>query len=329
MSTYTRAKTKRQRRHPGSRGKSHKLDKQHGDARKETAWLGVDAPSRPSPQRKFPGMEGHEYTYDGGTWHRCTGPEELADFLEKMAELLGWYISATKRKGREVEMKRPVATPVEIFTTTFSPWLSDWVEAELAAGRDPKKKLAAIRNRWLEAAQGLLAGQRHLLGYAFHADTDDLHFDLCCSRQDGKGGRIGEPGLRLVGPWCVSTDRQVRSGAKINADKQRQLRRSIANFRHRYGNTVPLDVALARALDTAAEEVIGPDLIRYREAYAKRVPQMEREHAAAQLAALDAAAQKLRERMAPEPAPTPEPEPEPERGLEREMPEPEPPLPPL
>jgi hypothetical protein len=135
----------------------------------------------------------------------------------------------------------------------------------------------------------------------------------------------------LVGPWCVGVDRQQRAGAEIGADKCRQLRRSVANFRHRYGEeSVPLDIALARALDAAAEEVIGPDLVRYREAYAKRVPEMERQHTLAKLAALQAAEEKLRENLAPEePVPTPEPTPEPEPEPEREMPEPEHPLPPL
>lgn len=216
-------------------------------------------------------------------------------------------------------MKRTVAAPLEIQTTSFAPWLSDWTAAEIAARRDPRKKLAATRNRWLETAREMFGGVRHLLGFACHTDTDDLHFDLALSRQDGQGGRIGEPGLRLVGPWCVGTDRQLRAGAEISPDKRRQLRRSVANFHHRYGKeAVPLDVVLARALDAAAEEAIGPELLRYRDAYAERVPGLERRHTLAKLAALQAAEEKLRESLVPEPTPpTPEPEPE------REMPEPD------
>jgi hypothetical protein len=75
-----------------------------------------------------------------------------------MAGLLGTYRSTTKRKGQAVEMKRTVATPIEILTTSFSPWLSDWTEEEIAAKRDPRQKLAAMRNRWLEVAQGSQKG---------------------------------------------------------------------------------------------------------------------------------------------------------------------------
>ena len=87
MSTYTRPRTKRQLRHPGSRSKSHRIDKQQGEARKETAWFGVDAPERPSPQRNFHGLTGHEYIHDGQRWKRCQGPEEFADHLESEADV--------------------------------------------------------------------------------------------------------------------------------------------------------------------------------------------------------------------------------------------------
>jgi hypothetical protein len=323
MSTYTRTKTKAQRRHPGSRGKSHKKDKRLGEARRETAWVGVEAPQHPSPQRSFGDLTGHEYLYADGEWKRCDDPEAFADYLEAEAERRSWYMGRTTRQGVAVDMRRPVAAPVEVLTTSFAPWLSDWTAAEIVAKRDPRKQLAAIRNRWLEAVQTALAGQRYLLGYAFHADTDDPHFDLCASRQDGAGGRIGEPGLRLVGPWCTAVDRQLRAGAEIHADKRRQMKRSVANFRHRYGaDAKPLDVELARALDGAADAVLGAELIPFREAYARSVPELERQHTAAQLAALEAAEEKLRERLTPEPSAS-EPEPE------REMPEPEPNLPPL
>jgi hypothetical protein len=303
MSTHVRAKTSRQLRHSGSRGKSHKLDKQQGELRKETSWLGVEAPQRPSPQRSFAGLEGHEYIFDGQKWHRCQGPEELGDHLEAEAARRSHYRAQTTRKGVPVEMLRRVETPVDVLTTSFPPWLSDWTAAEIASQRDPRLKLATVRNRWLESAQNLLVGVRYILGYALHADTDDLHFDLALSRQDGKGGRIGETGLGLFGPWGCGTDRQLRAGAQIHPDKRRQMTRAIANFRRRYGeDAVPLDVQLARSLDAAADEVLGAELKPYREAYAARVPELERAHAAAQLAALKAAETKLQERAsAPEP----------------------------
>jgi hypothetical protein len=329
MSTYNRPRTRRQLRHPASRSKSHKRDKREGEARQQTQWVGVEAPPRPSPERSFGDLIGHEYICENGTWRRCDKPEEFADYMEKMAELLGWYRSETMRKGQKVEMKRP-APGVEILTTTFSPWVNEWVAKKLAENRDPRKQLAEIRNQWLEKVKARLQGERHLLGYAFHADTSDLHFDLALSRQDGAGGRIGRPGLGLVGPWCVGVDRQQRVGAQISPDKSRQQRRSIANFRHREGeDAVPLDIALARALDEAAEEVIGPELLHYRDAYAARVPELERQHKLAQLEMLQAAEEKLRESLEPVPTPEAEPAPETNPEPEPEMPAPEPDLPPL
>lgn len=269
-------------------------------------WLGVDAPPQPSPHRSFPGLDGHEYRFDGTQWRRCHGPEEFADYLEAEARRRNYYISQTTRKGVAVTMRRPVATPLEIQTTTLPPWVSDWLAAEIAAGRDPRPQLIGIRDRWLVAALRALDGLRAVAGYAWHCDTDDPHFDLVLSRQDGNGGRIGGPGLRLVGPWLVGCDRQQRAGAKIHPDKQRQVKRSVASFRHRYGErAMPLDISLARALDAAAEEVIGPALQTYREAYAARVPELERQHAEAQLSTLQAIDGKLRERLVPEP-PAPE-----------------------
>lgn len=303
MSTHARPKTKRQLRHPASRSKSHRLDKQQGEARQETAWFGVEAPNRPSPQRNFGPLQGHEYRHDGKTWQRCAEPEEFADFIEEEAKRRSWFMNRTSRKGVPVDMKRRVQ-PLDILTTTFAPWLSDWTAAEIAVGRDPRPKLAGIRNGWLQMAAPLLAGKRYLLGYAFHADTADLHFDLVLSRQDGAGGRIGETGLGLVGPWCCGCDRQIRAGATIHAEKRNQLQRSVANFRHRYGaEAKPLDVTLARALDTAADTVLGEELRPYREAYAQRVPELERQHAAAQLEVVETAREKLLQQAAPTPAP--------------------------
>jgi hypothetical protein len=280
-------------------------DKREGEARQQTQFVPVAAPEHPSPHRSFGGLAGHEYTFDGKTWKRCEGPEEYADYLEHEAERRSWYMDQTQRKGVAVAMKRPVKAPLDILTTTFPPWLSEWTAAEIASQRDPRPKLATVRNRWLEAAQGLLASSRAFLGFACHTDTDDLHFDLALSRQDGKGGRIGETGLGLFGPWGCGTDRQLRAGAQIHPDKRRQLTRGIENFRRRYGeDAVPLDVQLARSLDAAADAVLGEELRPFREAYAKRVPELERQHAAAQLAALKAAEEKLQERAAP-PAPQP------------------------
>lgn len=325
MSTHSKPKTRSQLRHPASRSKSHQRDKREGEARQKTAWIGVEAPCHPSPERSFGPLQGHEYIHENGQWQRCTDPEAFANYLEGEARRRGWFMDTTQRKGVPVAMKRTVAAPLDILTVTFPPWLSDWTAEEIAAQRDPRPKLAAARNHWLAGVQTLLTGMRHLLGFACHMDTDDPHFDLALSRQDGAGGRIGEAGLGLAGPWTVGVDRQLRAHAEIDPDKRRQMQRNVAKYRQRYGQeAIPLDVALARAFDAAAVETIGPELLRFREAYAARVPELERQHTLAKLAALQAAEGKLRENLAPEPtAPAPEPEPE------RAMPEPEPNFPSL
>jgi hypothetical protein len=58
---------------------------------------------------------------------------------------------------------------------------------------------------------------------------------------------------------------------------------------------------LARALDAAAEKVLGAELRPYVEAYAKSVPELERRHAAAQLEILEGAKARLLQQSAPEP----------------------------
>jgi hypothetical protein len=65
----------------------------------------------------------------------------------------------------------------------------------------------------------------------------------------------------------------------------------------------------------------------YREAYAKKVPELERAHKRAQLAIIQDAEEKLREDLEPTPAPEPKPLPEPKKA--REIPTPEPDFPSL
>jgi hypothetical protein len=270
------------------------------ERRKSETYVRVAASERPTTVRPFDdlGLTGHEFRVDGSQWKRCNAPEEFADYLEAESERRSWFVDETQRRGKPIRMKRPAGTPVEIVTTTFPPWLSNWVLAELRAGRDPRPQLVGIRAQWLTAATRLLQGQRFILGFAFHADTDDLHFDLCITRQDGEGWRIGQSGLGLVGPWCVGTDRQVRAGAVIAQQKREQLSRSVANFRRRNGaDAIPFDVQLARAFDAASDEIIGPVLKLFKAAYGATVPTLERLHAEAEMAALDAARQRIKERL--------------------------------
>jgi hypothetical protein len=267
-----------------------------GDRLKAEVVVRVEAPVRPGPRRQFSelGLEGHEMTYDGLRWARAADPEAFADYVQDEGDRRAAFIDETQRRGKVVRMKRTAGTPIEIITTSFPPWLSEWVASELRTGRNPRPQIARVRAAWARGALDLLDGQRYVLGFAFHADTDDLHLDLCVSRQDGNGGRIGKSGLGLVGPWCTAVDRQVRAGAEISQLKRTQLGRSVANFRRREGqDAVPLDVRLARILDAAADHIVGPILSLFKTAYATSVPTLERLHAEAELAALDAARERV------------------------------------
>jgi hypothetical protein len=303
MSTHIRAKTDRQLEHSGSRGKSHLRDKAEGERRRRVKSLCYPAAQHPNEDRPFHEyIDGHEQKHDPdtGAWTRCVDPEEYPKYLLAQNRVRSRFKDSTIRKGKPISMLRKAATPIEILVTTFPPWLSDWALAEFKAKRDPRPFLAKIRNCWIPRALSRLAGIRYLVGYSFHCDTDDLHFDLAVSRQDGKGGRIGRAGLGLVGPWATATDRQVRAGATISPNKASRLSRDVANFRHRYSDgRVPLDVMLARDLDEVADNVLGAQLNPWKEAYAAKVPELERAHLAAELSAIDAIRAKIADGVCP------------------------------
>jgi hypothetical protein len=293
MSTYTAAKTVRQQRHPASRSESHIKDKQEGEARRRTSWVPVASPEPPSPKRDFAalGLTGHEFILEDNRWRLCQDGEEFADYLVAQARKRSEYMRKTRRHGNPVEVRTRVAAPIKVLTTTFSPWLSEWTFQKLSQGEPVSEKLKLIGNLWMAGALKLLKEYAYLLGFSFHADTSNPHFDLCLSRQDGKGGRIGPPGFGLMGPWVVGVIRQLRAGAKIAPEKRSQCQRSLDNFVRRYGKdaSAPLDVHLARNLDIASDEVLGGELEVYRIAYAEQVPQLEKQHAAAKRAALERA----------------------------------------
>lgn len=295
MSTHTRASTPRQQAHTDATSRQHEIDKAEGERRARITHIPVPTPEMPSPRRNFGQyLSSHAWICEEGEWRRCDDPGEYAEYVVSEAVARKWFHRQTSRHGKSVTVKTKARTPVEILTTVWSPWLSDATLAALLAGRDVTTLLREMRNRWLSAAIARLASHRFILGYSLHTDTSDPHFDLALSRQDGKGGRIGQAGLGLCGPWVTAVDRQVRCGAKISAPKASQLRRSVANFRHRYGpNAVPLDVQLTRDLDDAADAVMGAELQPFKDAYAASVPELERRHIEVQLQALDAAKAKL------------------------------------
>ncbi len=298
---YTRARSRRQQRHSASRSASHKSDKRGGDARQEILWLGVPSVPNPlTPRRDFQalGLEGSEFRFVDGVWVRCHDPEEYADWLEAEARRRNWFLDEVLRQGRQLQMRRPAATPFEVLTTDCAPWLSDWILARLTENGDVCAKLAAIRDGWLKVVLPGLRAKRYLLGLSLHCDTDDLHFDLAVSRQDGNGRRIGRAGLQLVGPWCVGVDRQMRAGASISKAKAAQFARALANFQRRYNGGTPFDLFLSRALDDAADAALGSELAPLRENYARLVPLLEAENLKAKLRELDLKKQALLQELA-------------------------------
>jgi hypothetical protein len=235
--------------------------------------------------------------FANGGWTRCADPEQYANYLEAEARRRNWFLDDASRHGKKIKMRRRVAIPIDIITVDFAPWLSDWILRQLMQGGDIRQKLEAIRNELQKAAIQKLTGKRYLLGDALHADTDDLHADFAVSRQDGLGGRVGIAGLRLAGPWWVGVDRQIRAGAVISPDKAAMLERASANFQRRYPGESPLDIGLARALDAAADQVVGARLVPFKEDYARRVPQLEEEHIKAKLREAKAAVRALEEML--------------------------------
>jgi hypothetical protein len=291
MPLFTRARTAKQQAHTASRSASHKKDKREGEARRQTRFIAVKAAEHPRKKRNFAGIEGHEYKFDGAIWTNCEDPEEYEKYSVEQARFRSTYIDSTTRHGRPIQMVRRVATPTEIITTNCSPWFCDWVEAQIAAGRDPRLQIDTLEKYFIYEALPIFQGQRFVLGRSLHADTDNLHFDLLVSRQDGFGGRIGKSGLMLGGAWLVATERQLRSGAKIAAYKMERVEKDMANFKFRYPEPFQeqLDIRLSRILDEGADGMLGRELLPFKKAYAASVPEIERQHALAELAVLKAA----------------------------------------
>ena len=296
MSTYTRAKTRRQQRHPASRSRSHKADKAAAERRKAVAFLPIPAPNYAvaGPTLEGLGMTGYELIYDGSRWHACADPESFGDYLEGESKRRNWFFDLVQRGRKRARMRRKVATPIEVLTTPFCAGMRTWCASELEHGADPRWHLAAIRNWWLQTVVPVLQSQRYIIGVAAHFDTPTPHFDVVVSRQDGCGGRIGQAGLGLVGPWVVSVDRQVRFGAAISQIKREKLDKDFANFGYRYGpDSIPLDVRMARALDAVSRDIVGPHLDQHRSAYAAQVPLLEQAHILAKIEALEGAREHL------------------------------------
>jgi hypothetical protein len=184
---------------------------------------------------------------------------------------------------------RYIKTPIKVHTVSAHPAVSDYFAKAIAAGDDVQDTFRTVVRQFVSKAKEMFAGRRYLLAIAAHTDTSDLHVDLVVSTNCPEGGKLSG-GLGQVGPWCVAVDRQIASRAQINPRKLAQYKRSVANFRHRYGEEAkPFDVRLARAFDEAAGAILGQQLQSHIEAYAASVPAMERAHAQAALDELDRA----------------------------------------
>jgi hypothetical protein len=297
MSTFTRARTKAQQGHPGSRSDSHKRDKKQAEARKGVTYVAIPTPEKehPLPTLESLRLEGSERIARGDTNIECSHPEQFSDYNRAMAKDCGWFYQHRLKRGKMTWVRRVDPTPILVLTITASPWLNMWIHDQLAAGKDVQAVLKELWARFRVRAKEILRGdrERYILGDAIHCDTSVFHGDLVLTRQvDGQ--RVGKAGLDLAGPWLVGCDRQLRAGATISPEKRRQFDRSAQSHFRRHGrNSKPCDVLLARAMDRVAEEVIGPALASYKATYAAGVPAQEQRNAMVKLAQLDTARSKL------------------------------------
>lgn len=285
---FTHAHTTRQLLHIGSRSAPHIKDKQDGERRRQTRFVQVKRSDTPSPSRNFQGLHGFEAIHNpSGSWTECQDPNQLGRYLCRQRKLRRRYRAQGKRRGRPALVTRYIRTPIKVHTVSAHPAVSDYFARAIAAGDDVEHTFRAVVRRFVSRAKTMFEGRRYLLAIAAHTDTSDLHVDLVVSTNCPEGGRLSG-GLGQVGPWCVGVDRQLASRAQINPRKLAQYKRSVANFRHRHGETAtPFDVQLARAFDEAAGAILGEQLRPYIDAYAASVPAQERAHARAALDEID------------------------------------------
>jgi hypothetical protein len=297
MSTYTRARTKAQHRHPGSRSLSHLRDKKQAEARKGVIYIAITDPEEEEilPALDALKLKGSERIVRGDADIECDHPEQLSDYIEVMAEDCGWFYQHRKKRGKMVWVQREDPNPILVLTITAAPWLNIWIRDQLAAGKDVQGILNELWARFRVRAKDILKGdrERYFLGDAIHCDTRGFHGDLVLTRQvDGQ--RVGKAGLDLSGPWLVGCDRQLRVGATVSQLKKGWFDRSVQSHFRRHGrNSKPCDVLLARAFDRVAEEMVGPALASYKTTYAAGVPAQELRNAEATLARIDATRAKV------------------------------------
>ncbi|ACB77396.1 hypothetical protein [Opitutus terrae] len=274
-----RPRTKQAIRHTDQTTIEHGKDKEQGEARQTKAYLRYDVAPSPSPVRDLSALAPWALRREpDGRFVQCTLEGEYGDFAESQAKARNWYYGPVRRKAGDGRVRRKCDSPLEYLVITAAPWLSQRVHDMLRVGDDPRPHLRRIFARWMTTVGGMVSHQRHWIGASCHTDTSDLHVDLLFSRYDGKGGKIGKPGLQLAGPWMVGVDRQLQAGASIASYKRRQFRSNLSRHQQRYGDdAVPLDLALSRGLDECAQLEM-PELAKYRADYARRVPELEHAH---------------------------------------------------
>lgn len=305
--SYKRLKSKRAKRHPGARGKTHMLDKLAFESRQTIAYMPVPMTPGPSPKRDLSRLQSWECCRkDSPKWVRCEGPEELGDFIEAESKRRNWFIDDVKRNGKLTKMRRRVAVPISDLIVTFAPWVSEYLNRELDENRDPRPQLRRAVIRWMGSVDSIFAGKRHWIATAAHMDSDDGHIDVILSRTDGMGGRIGPPGLSLSGPWTTGVHRQIKAGAEIAPEKMQRFKANMATHEARYGKgSVPLDIALVDAMDEAFA-IEMPGVKPFMEAYARNVPNLERQHRTAALANARAKAEALESSLPQSHSPEPD-----------------------
>lgn len=281
MSTYRRLNTKRKRRHVDARSIDHDKDKREADARKG---IFVVRPSEDARRNKPTwlslGVKSSERIHRDGKVTECEGPEDFADYIDAEELTRNYAIVPRMKRGKLTTVRLTAGeTPLEGVIVSFAPWVQSCIEDKATAGEDPNAVVLKIWALFVSYAKAMFVGdqERFFLGEAIHADTSSLHGDLVVSRFEN-GKRVGKHGLKTGGPGMVGCDRQLRAGAKISASKQVRYDRDVRGHFKRHGrDSRPFDVQLARLLDFASETILGPELVRYRAAYAASVPALEKQ----------------------------------------------------
>ncbi|PTY08273.1 hypothetical protein DB347_01430 [Opitutaceae bacterium EW11] len=296
MSTYTRAYSVAQQRHTDASSRQHARDRKAGDKRKGGLYVRCEfRPFGPElPSFLDVGLQSDAYRYVEGEWIACIHPEDYADHIVAQARLRNWYVAGVNRYGVACSMRRRSGCPIEILTTHMEPCIS----LALRKGELAIREYHELRRRWLEMLPSLFREVRYLVGSAGHLDCGMAHFDTAVSRNDGLGGRIKSPGAEFAGPWATAVDRLLRAGAQLGEEDLAKYATAVAKFRERREpGDIPVDVRLARAMDSLCAEV-WPSTNQIRAKYLEQRAHWHQERLKRQLDALEQRAAEIRASIA-------------------------------